>query len=132
MVTSLGLRYHIVTPYSSLLVLASTDNSPVLDNMNKKQIGKVSFSLAYNPLVSKIRIDYSVPMTGSAKNVTLKVYNLQGKLIRTIVQNTTLGGHFVVFWNKATELGSFVGPGYFIVVLEVENQRFVKSLRIIR
>ena len=133
-VTMLGLRYHIVTPYTSLLVLASTqtNNTPILDNMNKQIIDKVSFSLVYNPRASKIRIDYSVPLTGSIKIVSLKVYNLQGKLIKTIIQNKTAGGHFVAFWNESTESGSFVVPGYFIVVLDVDNQRLVNSLRILR
>jgi Ca-activated chloride channel family protein len=133
-VMSLGLRYHIVTPYTSLLVLAGvqTNGSPILDNLNKQKIGKTLFSLNYNPLESKVRIDYSVPMTGSIKNVSLKVFNLQGKLIKTLVQNITTGGHFVVFWDKSTEIGSNVGPGYFIIVLDVDNQRLVNSLRIVR
>jgi Ca-activated chloride channel family protein len=133
-VTYLGLRYHIVTPYTSLLVLASTQNatSSILDNMNKQRIEKASFSLAYNPMNSKIRIDYSVPMSGPVKNISLKIYNLQGKLIRTIIQNKTLGGHFVVFWDKSMDSGLFAGPGCFVIVFEVDNQRFVNLLRILR
>lgn len=133
-VTALGLRYHIVTPYTSLLVLIAASGGVVsiLDNMNKQKILKPSLSLIYNPQSSKIRINYSVPTGGSIKNVSLKIYDLRGKLIKTILQEKTAGGHFVIFWNRSTESGSSVCPGYYIVVLDVDNQRFVTSLKIIR
>jgi Ca-activated chloride channel family protein len=132
-ITALGLRYHIVTPYTSLLVLiAAGGGVSILDNMNKQKIEKPSLFLVYHPQSSKIRIDYSVPTKGSIKNVSIKIYDIRGKLVRTVVKDKTAGGHFVVLWDRSTDSGSLVCPGYYIVVLDVDNQRFVNSLKIIR
>lgn len=136
-VTYLGLRYGIVTPYTSLLVVpGSTAGAPVgtiLDQSAKGLIRDMELSASFSALAKKAIIRYAVPTAdGTVKSVTLRIYNIRGELVQILAQQETSGGRFTVYWDCSYKNGRSVGAGCYIVVLQVENKRLVQALHIAR
>jgi hypothetical protein len=136
-VAYLGLRYAIVTPYTSLLVVpGSTPGGPtgtVLNQSAKGLIRNMELSASYSALTRKAVIRYAVPtVDGTVKSVTLRIYDIRGELVQILAQQETTGGRFTVYWNCSYKNGRSVGAGCYIVVLQVEHQRLVQALHIAR
>ncbi len=61
--------------------------------------------------------------------ISLRIYNIQGKLVRTLVTGKYNAGSFKVSWNGKSDQGQGVSSGIYIYKLEVES--FVQSKRMI-
>jgi Ca-activated chloride channel family protein len=135
-ITALGLRYGIVTPYTSLLVVPGT--SVPSSGTRKLPAGpgvirSMELSAAWSPFSNRAIIRYAVPTAdGMVKHVSLKIYSLRGELVGTLAQRETTGGWFTVDWDCSGRNGRAVGAGCYIVVLQVENKRLVQPLHIAR
>jgi len=73
------------------------------------------FSLAQNspnPFNPATTISYSVP-EGASVHVTLKVYNIRGTLVRTLVDVVREPGRYTVFWDGTDEAGRQVSSGVY-------------------
>ncbi|HUU29014.1 MAG TPA: serine hydrolase [archaeon] len=74
------------------------------------------FSLAQNspnPFNPATTISYSVP-EGNQEYVTLKVYDLRGRLVRTLVQDAREAGNYTVFWDGTDETGRRISSGVYL------------------
>jgi Ca-activated chloride channel family protein len=138
-ITALGLRYGIVTPYTSLLVVPGTTpygggaTSARELTAGKGVIRSMELSAAWSPSSNRAVIRYAVPtVDGTVKRVSLKIYSLRGELVGTLAQQETSGGRFTVDWDYSGRNGRAVGAGCYIVVLQVENKRLVQALHIAR
>ena len=69
-----------------------------------------------NPFNPETKIQYALPSSGE---VYLRVYNLQGELVTTLVAGTKTAGEHVVFWDGRNRLGDRVASGIYIYRLEV-------------
>jgi Ca-activated chloride channel homolog len=135
-VIALGVKYRIATPYTSLLVLEAqpqgAPNTPVIDKILGKEIKDMRL-MAGDFIVSKsIAIRYAVPTKGGVRNVSLKVYNLKGELVRVLVDHKASGGWYVVRWDGRDERGLRIGTGFYILVLDAGTERMVKPLHLVR
>lgn len=96
---------------------------------NKKLTQPVSYSLSQNypnPFNPTTTISYSLKQEGK---VTLKVYNLLGKHIATLVdENTGVGSH-TVQWDGRNKLGNSVASGVYIYKMEVGD--IIKSKKML-
>ncbi|MCF8259581.1 MAG: choice-of-anchor A family protein [Melioribacteraceae bacterium] len=98
-------------------------NSPVTSVSN--QTNPIEFALKNNypnPFNPTTNIKFSVPQ---ATFVTLKVYDMLGREIRTLVNSTIAGGNHEVVWNGKDDNGSLVSTGLYLYRLE--TQGFTKS-----
>jgi hypothetical protein len=78
-----------------------------------------------NPFVSSTTISYALPHT---TNVSLKVYDIAGKLVTTLVNgNRTPGSHSVV-WNGTDDAGRSVAQGIYLVRMNAENFSAMKKV----
>lgn len=68
-----------------------------------------------NPLSRSTIINYQVPMP---VNTTLKVYNVTGSLVKTVVDEQTQPGYYSVTWDGKDELGRRVAGGIYFYRLE--------------
>jgi hypothetical protein len=71
-----------------------------------------------NPFISRTRIDYSL---AQASNVTLKIYNVDGALIRILQNGQQSAGNYSVEWNGLNSEGNLVGPGIYFYRLQTED-----------
>ena len=71
-----------------------------------------------NPFNPTTTIKYSVPKVG---NVKLRVYNMMGQLIKTLVNDTKAPGFYNIEWNGTNESNSRVASGIYFYRFESGN-----------
>ena len=89
------------------------------------------FSLAQNvpnPFNPATTIAYGVP-AGASVQVTLKVYNLRGRLVRTLVDEVRVPGAYIVFWDGTDEVGRQVSSGVYFYRMIAVN--FMQSRKMV-
>jgi photosystem II stability/assembly factor-like uncharacterized protein len=72
-----------------------------------------------NPFNSTTRIDYYLPKPGI---VSLKIFNIQGQLVRTLVNKSIASGHYSTIWDGQSNTGSLVSSGMYIYQLQCNGQ----------
>jgi subtilisin family serine protease len=69
---------------------------------------------APNPFTTTTRIGFSLPARGP---VELRLYNVAGRLVRTLEQGTLEAGAHVRLWDKRTDAGTVAGAGIYFARL---------------
>ena len=91
----------------------------------------IAFALAQNspnPFVGATEIRYALPRTGP---VTLKVFNVSGRLVRTLVNGPVTAGRHTVVWDGRDDRGRALSSGvYFYRLRGPESSLTRKSLRL--
>ena len=82
-----------------------------------------------NPFNRKTNILYSIP---SVANVSLKIYNAAGQLIKTLVDGTEEPGYKSVSWDGLDRNNKRVAQGVYFYKLSTGNFRATKKLLIVR
>ena len=88
----------------------------------------VDFELSQNypnPFNPTTTIAYSVSET---EIVTLKVYNLRGEEVKTLVDGKVNVGKHYVDWDATDNSGQKVTSGLYLYVLKIANQKLSKSM----
>ena len=75
-----------------------------------------SLELSPDPFADRLEIEYRLP--ASPALVSLRIYDLQGRRIRTLLHSADSGPRGEVVWNGADDGGGVVLPGLYIVYLE--------------
>jgi Tol biopolymer transport system component len=113
-VTSKKWQYNIVTTH-------------VQDKNNRIDAAQFALSQNYpNPFNSSTQISYRVSDPGP---VTMTVYSIDGRFIRTLVNTYQTPGTYFCFWNGKDELNSQVSSGIYLYKLISKN--YVKTHRMI-
>lgn len=82
-----------------------------------------------NPTTGETRIDYALPVNG---HVTLGIYNTTGQLLRELVKESVLAGHWAVNWDGRDGSGQKVPGGVYFYKLVVEGaQPFTAAKRVV-
>ncbi len=84
-----------------------------------------------NPFGSATSIPYTVPGDGR-QFVSLKIYDVSGKLVRTLVQNLVESGNRRTQWNGRDDRGRTVASGVYYARLRILNQVKVRALTLVR
>lgn len=83
--------------------------------------GEFTLEQAYpNPFNPSTQINYALP---TEANVTLKIYNLVGQEIRTLVNGAQSAGQHAVTWNAKDNFGRDVPSGIYLYRIEVSGQQ---------
>jgi hypothetical protein len=84
-----------------------------------------TFPNPFNPLLN---INFSVGAEEAGELATLRIFNVEGRLVRTLLEHPiTMGDHSVV-WNGADERGKTVTSGIYFVKLEVGQQKMTTKV----
>lgn len=85
-----------------------------------------------NPSKSISKIEYQVPNSSGNKplRVTLKVYNLVGQLVKTLVNEQKKPGHYTVRWDGKDNSGKRVPSGIYFYRLEANDRLTRKLIRL--
>jgi len=87
-----------------------------------------TYSLAQNypnPFNPETAINFSIKQAGK---VSLKIYNLQGQLIRSLVDEDKLAGSYSIIWNGTNDQGIRVSSGTYLYTLKVNGFEDTKKL----
>ncbi len=82
-----------------------------------------------NPFNPMTTIKYDIKEKGA---VTVKVYNVAGQLVRTLVNGTKDAGSYAVTWNGKNERGARVASGIYFYKMETKGYSATKKLVLMR
>ncbi len=82
-----------------------------------------------NPFNPSTTISYSLM---SAEKVSLKIYNLKGQEIKTLVNRVVSTGHHSVKWDGTDESGVKATSGLYLYVLRVGDQMVSKRMMLVK
>ncbi len=77
-----------------------------------------------NPFVSTTEISYALPVTSP---ISLKVYDITGKLVKTLVNGSQVPNFYRVSWNGIDDRGQKVGQGIYILRMETPSYQATKK-----
>jgi hypothetical protein len=82
-----------------------------------------------NPFMRTTVIAFQLPVTGT---VSLKVYNVAGQLVRTLVDAGLPAGRHSAAWDGQDDRHRPVAPGVYLYRLEAGDKTLTRSLRLVR
>ena len=82
-----------------------------------------------NPAEQSVLIDYLLPNPGS---VQLRIFNIAGQLVRTLVDTHQESDRHQLTWNLADQSGKMVSGGVYLYQLRMANKKMGKSMVVIR
>ncbi|MEF3695282.1 MAG: FlgD immunoglobulin-like domain containing protein [Candidatus Cloacimonadota bacterium] len=78
-----------------------------------------------NPFNPSTTIAYSIPTTS---NTTLRVYNIKGQVVKTLVNGVVEAGNHSITWNGRDDNGTSVASGVYFYRLSSEGQTLTKKM----
>lgn len=82
-----------------------------------------------NPFNPSTCISYNLP---KSTHVTLKIYNIQGQLIRTLIDGSQIAGAKTILWNGMDEHGIKASSGIYIYQITTPEFRTSKKMMLIQ
>jgi hypothetical protein len=82
-----------------------------------------------NPFNPSTRIPFSTTRSG---HVSLKIYDIQGRLVRTLLDTTLPGGLHQVDWRGDDDQGRRLVSGVYVCRLKAENSLFTRKLTLLK
>jgi len=76
---------------------------------------RVSLLVKPNPMLDGSEVRFALPVAGQ---VSLKIYNVKGELVRTLVDARTDAGVYTIGWNGSNNHGNTVTSGIYFLKLE--------------
>ena len=114
-IIELSLKFQILTPYTAFY---ADPNDPGSDVDDKEDVLPTEFVLhqnypnPFNPITT---IQFEIPQDGF---VTLNIYDLTGRRVRTLVQSQHLAGVHSIQWNGTDDAGHKVAAGIYLYQIE--------------
>jgi hypothetical protein len=121
---------------------ASSNGAPAVDAFWLKagKLDEILLTGSPNPFRDAITIEYEVPtrvldedgvehiLSGAAVATSVKVYNVTGRLIATLVESTHGPGRYRTGWTAQTDDGGSVASGVYYVKLTIGKRSVTKRL----
>jgi len=82
-----------------------------------------------NPFNPQTTINYQIP---KLSNVTLNIYNLNGHLVKTLVNEEKPTGNYQVVWDGRNETGQQVSSGQYIYRLTVDGIEKTRKMLLVK
>jgi hypothetical protein len=117
--------------YQLVEVSRSGDRTPY-GPLEVKTLGPASFALGApipNPFSGQAEIRFQLPV---ASNVSLKIYNITGQLVNTLVSEARPAGYYSVPWNGKNDKGQTMSNGVYFYSLEAGSFKATKKITLIK
>lgn len=82
-----------------------------------------------NPFNPETSINFNLP---EDDYITLKIYDISGKLIHTLVEDYKLSGHYSIKWNGENENGEVVSSGLYLYQITSSKYSITKGMLILK
>jgi Ca-activated chloride channel family protein len=130
-VVALGVKYNIITPYTSMIV--APPSTKIVEDKTLASVAKVMLKQCLpDPFRATTMIRFAAPRMQTPQKMVLKVFDARGKLVRTLVDELTLGGNYRISWDATDGSGRQVSPGLYVVVLSLGSARHMVTVRYTR
>jgi hypothetical protein len=87
---------------------------------------------APNPFEPSTRITYTIPTGVHATPVLLRVYDLEGRLVKTLVETPQSAGIHTVTWDATNESGTPVAGGLYFCRLKITGEVQTRRMIVMR
>jgi hypothetical protein len=84
---------------------------------------------APNPFNPKTTVSYEVPQVSE---VSIRVYDVTGRLVTTLVDGTVEPGRYAVVWNGTGSSGESVGSGVYFCVMDTPNYHATNKMLLLK
>jgi hypothetical protein len=82
-----------------------------------------------NPFNPETVIEFALPTTGE---VSLKIYNVAGQLVRTLVSGTTPAGYHQIRWDGRDANGSDISSGVYFYKIDTKNFSETRKMLLVK
>jgi len=82
-----------------------------------------------NPFNPNTNIKYQIPKSAY---VSLKVYNVKGELVRTLVEDNQEAAYYNINWNGTDEIGKSVPSGVYFYSLQTNDYNFTRKMLLLK
>ena len=82
-----------------------------------------------NPFNPNTKIEFKVPAN---EHVSINVYNLEGRLVKTLINQNMMSGQHVVEWNGTNQFGAKVASGMYIYQLKTNATVLNRTMTFIK
>ena len=82
-----------------------------------------------NPFNPQTRIDFGLPETG---HVNLKIYDIMGREVVTLLNETISAGYKSILWNATNKSGQPVSAGMYFYALQVKDFMQIKKMVLLK
>ena len=128
-VLHLGLKYSIITPYTSMLVIEPTN---VAEDKTAPLASRMTLCSSPNPFNPATTVKWSVPRRERPVRMVLRIYDVRGQLIKTMADEFTMGGSFIAQWDGKDAMGRQMSSGFYFAVLEAGAQRLMIKMHLVK
>ena len=105
-------------------------DAPGVDEYTNKPFAVFNLAqIAPNPVKTAGVIEYQLP---TSQRVSLKVYDIAGKLVKTLVSETVEAGTYQAVWDGRDERGNRVASGVYLYRLQGKDECATKKLILVR
>jgi hypothetical protein len=91
--------------------------------------GALAVSCHPNPFNPKTKIEYAMPRDG---HLAIKVYNLRGELVRTIIDANVQAGNSYVEWDGTSDSGQTVASGVYFYETRALGQSLMNKFTLVK
>jgi len=112
-----------------LILVALTETTPVPENELEVRLATELNQNAPNPFNPRTTIDFNV---GKAGPVRLRIFDVMGRLVRTLVDRELALGRHQVIWDGKSEKGLPVSGGVYLYYLETEDYKRGRQMLLVR
>ncbi|HVP37406.1 MAG TPA: C25 family cysteine peptidase [Terriglobales bacterium] len=128
-----------VTKHNFLPFETKTNLNAKSDIKDSKQNQTLNFSLGpnypnpFNPTTTlPYRVGSSQFMVHSSIHTTLRIYNILGQLVRTLVDEENLPGIYRIIWDGKDQKGNSVSSGIYFYRLEAGDYQETRKMSLVR
>jgi hypothetical protein len=130
----LGLRELVRIEGQAELVTAEVAdyNGNMLTSKLEQATLPTTFALGQNypnPFNPETVIEFALPTTGE---ISLRIYNVAGQLVRTLVSGTTPAGYYQVRWDGRDANGSNVSSGVYFYKIDTKNFSETRKMLLVK
>jgi hypothetical protein len=84
---------------------------------------------APNPFNPRTEIKFSVP---TDQDVTLRIYNVEGRLVRTLLQGRQIAGTHSLMWSGQNDQGGMVASGLYFYRLSTDSGTLTRKMTLLK
>lgn len=114
--------------------ISKIDFSNIVTSQDAQKVAQIikSFKVMQNypnPFNPSTTIQYEIPRAGK---VEVQIFDINGRLVRTIENQNKSAGAYHVEWNGQNESGGKVASGLYLYSVKFENSIFSKKMILIK
>jgi uncharacterized delta-60 repeat protein len=123
-----GGSYNTSTDYDYATIMYSA-TSGIEEKGLFANVQNIKLEAYPNPTNKDVTIKYHVPVDSK---VSLRIYDLAGKLVKTLIQENIKAGYHIVSWNGKNKFDEEVPTGIYFLNMETGNSEAIKKLTILK